>query len=68
MFRFDDREEEMLLRDREAIRQIERMEKPKFKDLFAIMLAQYSIILPMVFIGIAIFGFVIWLMVNFWLG
>ena len=67
MFRFDDREEEILIKDRELTKQIENMEKPKFKDLFAIMLAQYSIILPMVFIGLVIFGFIIWLMMNFWL-
>lgn len=67
MFRFDDREEERIRKDKELLHEIKYMEKPKLKDMIAIMLAQYAIILPMVFIGLAIFAFILWLMTNFWL-
>ena len=65
MFRFDDREEERIKKDKELLNDIRNMEKPKFKDMVAIMLAQYAIIFPMIFIGLAVFGFILWLMTKF---
>ena len=42
--------------------EIKDKEKPTFKDLVAIMLAQYAIILPMVFGGLIIFAIILYIL------
>lgn len=66
MFRFDHRKEEEKRKDRELMNQVHLKEKPKFKDLVAIMLAQYIIVLPVVFIGMLVFGLVLRGVLAFW--
>ena len=66
MFRFDDKKEELKTRQRELMRTVKMGEKPKFKDLLSIMIAQYVIILPVAFIGIIIFFLVIKGILYFW--
>ena len=46
MFRFDHRKDEQRRREKELLKEVKMTEKPKFKDLVAIMLHQYLIILP----------------------
>lgn len=48
------------------MRNVKMGEKPKFKDLLSIMIAQYVIILPVAFIGIIIFFLVIKGILYFW--
>lgn len=45
----------------EIIKEIKNKEKPTLKDLIAIMFAQYAIIFPMVFIGLIIFAFILYI-------
>lgn len=59
MFRFDDRKEERKKYEKELMKNVKMNEKPKFKDLISIMLAQYLVILPLVVIGIVVFFLVI---------
>lgn len=66
MFRFDDKKEERRMREKELMRNIKMNEKPKFKDLVFIMLAQYAIILPVAFIGMIVFFLVIKGVLYFW--
>ena len=63
MFFFKDVETKLKEKDEKAklMKEIEGKEKPSFKDLVAIMIAQYIILIPMVFIGLAIFGFILFL-------
>ena len=42
--------------------EVKNKEKPTFKDLVAIMLAQYAIILPMVFGGLIIFAIILYIL------
>lgn len=42
--------------------EIKDKEKPTFKDLVAIMLAQYAIIFPMVFGGLIIFAIILYIL------
>ena len=42
-------------------------EKTKLKDLIAIMIAEYMVILPIIIGAILVFGFILWLMSEFWL-
>ena len=46
--------------------EVKNKEKPTFKDLVAIMLAQYAIILPMVFGGLIIFAIILYILMA-WL-
>lgn len=46
--------------------EIRDKEKPTFKDLVAIMVAQYAIILPMVFGGLIIFAIILYILMA-WL-
>lgn len=46
--------------------EVKNKEKPAFKDLVAIMLAQYAIILPMVFGGLIIFAIILYILMA-WL-
>ncbi len=39
-------------------------EKPKFKDLVAVMIAQYLILIPMALIGLIIFGIVLFIFMK----
>lgn len=66
MFRFDHKRYEERKRQKELLRDVKMTEKPKFKDLLAIMFAQYLIILPIAFIGMIAFGLVIKLLLKFW--
>lgn len=59
MFRFDDRKEEREKHEKELMKNVKMNEKPKFKDLISIMLAQYLVILPVAFIGIVVFFLVL---------
>ena len=63
MFFFKDVETKLKEKDEKAklMKEIEGKEKPSFKDLVAIMIAQYIILIPMVLIGLAIFGFILFL-------
>lgn len=42
-------------------------EKPKIKDLVAIMLAQYLILIPMALIGLVIFGVILYVFTTIFL-
>lgn len=55
MFRFDYRKEERKKHEKELMKNVKMSEKPKFKDLISIMLAQYLVILPVAVIGIVVF-------------
>ncbi|MDZ5255081.1 hypothetical protein [Clostridium sp. LIBA-8841] len=46
--------------------EVKNKEKPNFKDLVAIMIAQYAIILPMVFGGLIIFAIILYILMA-WL-
>lgn len=48
------------------MRNVKMSEKPKFKDLVSIRVAQYVIILPVAFIGIIVFFLVIRGILYFW--
>ena len=63
MFFFKDVETKLKEKDERVklMKEIEGKEKPSFKDLVAIMIAQYIILIPMVLIGLAIFGFILFL-------
>lgn len=67
MFRYDPREEKRKQEEKQLLQDIKDKEKPKFKDLVAIMVAQYLIILPMLLIGVTIFGLILYLLDKFWL-
>lgn len=45
----------------EIMEELKGKEKPDLKDLVALMLAQYAIIFPMVFIGLGIFAFILYI-------
>ena len=64
MFRFDHRKDEQRRREKELLKEVKMTEKPKFKDLVAIMFAQYLIILPVAFIGIIVFALAIKLLLK----
>ncbi|MBM6836676.1 hypothetical protein H9X78_05100 [Clostridium saudiense] len=66
MFRFDYRKDEQRRREKELLKEVRMTEKPKFKDLVAIMFAQYLIILPVAFIGIIVFALAIKLLLKYW--
>lgn len=61
MFFFKDTETKLRERDEhlKLMKEIEGKEKPSFKDLVAIMLAQYLILIPMALIGLAIFAVIL---------
>ena len=63
MFFFKDVETKLKEKDERVklMKEIEGKEKPSFKDLVAIMIAQYIILIPIVLIGLAIFGFILFL-------
>lgn len=67
MFFFKDAETKIREKEeqRRLMKEIEGKEKPKFKDLVAIMFAQYLILIPMALIGLAIFGFILYLFTKF---
>lgn len=67
MFGFNRRD--IIERDEEKkiLEEIKDKEKPSFKDLVAIMFAQYLIIIPILVIGVVIFGLLLYLITNFWL-
>ena len=65
MFRFDYRKDEQRRREKELLKEVRMTEKPKFKDLVAIMFAQYLIILPVAFIGIIVFALAIKLLLKY---
>lgn len=46
----------------------ETREKISMKDVFAMIIAQYSVILPVVLIGFAIWGALIWFVVKVLMG
>ncbi|WP_162832185.1 hypothetical protein [Clostridium hydrogeniformans] len=46
----------------------EKKEKLSFKDFIAIVIAQYSILLPIVLIAFLIWGGLIWFVVNVLMG
>ena len=66
MFRFDHRKDEQRRREKELLKEVKMTEKPKFKDLVAIMFAQYLIILPVAFIWIIVFALAIKLLLKYW--
>lgn len=66
LFRFDDRKEERKKREKELMENIKMGEKPKFKDLLSVMLAQYMVILPVAFGGMIVFFLVIRVILYFW--
>jgi len=66
VFRFDDKKEELRRTEKELMRSVKMNEKPKFKELVSIMLAQYLIILPVAFIGMIAFILVIKVILYFW--
>ncbi|MGL4654507.1 MAG: hypothetical protein ACRCWM_01270 [Sarcina sp.] len=67
MFFFKDAQTRMREReeDLKLLKELEGKEKPKFKDLVAIMFAQYLILIPMAVIGLAIFGFILYIFTKF---
>ena len=66
MFRFNDRLYEEKSKEKQLLKEVRMKEKPNFKDLLAIMFAQYLIILPVAFIGIIVFAFAIRFLLSFW--
>lgn len=46
----------------------ETKEKISMKDIFAMIIAQYSVILPIVLIGFVIWGALIWFVVKVLMG
>lgn len=67
MFRYDPMEEKKRQDEKQLLEQIKDKEKPNFKDLVAIMFAQYLIIIPMLLIGMAIFAFILYLITEVWM-
>lgn len=55
MFRLNHIKEEIKTKEKELLKEVKLSEKPKFKDLLSLVLAQYIIILPFAFIGIIAF-------------
>ena len=66
MFKFYNRGESLRKRQKELFKNIEVGEKPKFKDLVSIMLAQYLVILPIVFGVVLVFMLFAKLILLFW--
>lgn len=67
MFRYDPMEEKKRQGEKQLLEEIKDKEKPSFKDLVAIMFAQYLIIIPMLLIGMAIFAFILYLITEVWM-
>lgn len=67
MFFFKDTETKLRERDEriQLMKEIEGKEKPSFKDLIAVMFAQYLILIPMTLIGLAIFAGILYVFSNF---
>lgn len=67
MFFFKDVETKIREREErlQLMKEIEGKEKPSFKDLVAIMFAQYLILIPMALIGLAIFAVILYVFSNF---
>ncbi|MEG1287634.1 MAG: hypothetical protein RSD13_06230 [Clostridium sp.] len=66
MFRFNDKKEKIRNFKKELIESVKMDKKPKFRDLVSVMIAQYIIILPVVFIGMVVFFFVIQGILYLW--
>lgn len=66
MFRFNDKKEKLRKLEKELMENVKMNEKPKFRDLVSVMIAQYMIILPVTFIGMVVFFFVIQGILYFW--
>ncbi|MGL4992459.1 MAG: hypothetical protein ACRC57_15130 [Sarcina sp.] len=67
MFFFKDAETKIKKKEEHIrlMREVEGKEKPSFKDLLAIMFAQYLILIPMALIGLSIFAFILYLFTKF---
>lgn len=66
MFRFDYRKEADRQRDRQLMSEVKFDKKPSFKELLTMMLSQYLLILPVLFIGIIVFILTAKVILFFW--
>lgn len=70
MFKVGKKEEKILSEEEQFIKEMQQeqeQDKPTFKDLLAIMIAQYIIILPMLIIAIIIFTLIMLFITRVWL-
>ncbi|MBK1810465.1 hypothetical protein JHL18_07440 [Clostridium sp. YIM B02505] len=70
MFKVGKKEEKILSEEEQFIKEMQQeqeQDRPTFKDLLAIMIAQYIIILPMLIIAIIIFTFIMLFITRVWL-
>ncbi|GFP77537.1 MULTISPECIES: hypothetical protein [Clostridium] len=70
MFKVGKKEEKILSEEEQFIKEMQEQQeqdKPTFKDLLAIMIAQYIIILPMLIIAIIIFTLIMLFITRVWL-
>ncbi|QAA31195.1 MULTISPECIES: hypothetical protein [Clostridium] len=67
MFKFGKREEQELSEEEKFLKEMKEQEKPTFKDLLAIIIAQYIIILPMLIIAIILFTLIMLFITRVWL-
>lgn len=67
MFFFKDAETKIKEKEEhiKLMKEIEGKERPSFKDLLALMFAQYLILIPMAIIGLSIFAFILYLFTKF---
>ena len=66
MFRFDYRKEADRQRDRQLMNEVKFDKKPSFKELVTMMVSQYLLILPVLFIGIIVFILTAKIILFFW--
>ncbi len=67
LFKFGKREEQELSEEEKFLKEMKEQEKPTFKDLLAIIIAQYIIILPMLIIAIILFTLIMLFITRVWL-
>jgi ABC-type multidrug transport system permease subunit len=70
LFKVGKKEEKILSEEEQFIKEMQEQQeqdKPTFKDLLAIMIAQYIIILPMLIIAIIIFTLIMLFITRVWL-
>lgn len=70
MFKVGKKQEKILSEEEQFIKEMQEQQeqdKPTFKDLLAIMIAQYIIILPMLIIAIIIFTLIMLFITRVWL-
>ncbi|MBE6053140.1 MAG: hypothetical protein E7212_04365 [Clostridium sartagoforme] len=66
MFKFHDRRENLRRKKKELFKEIDAGRKPKFKELVSIMIAQYLVILPIVFGVVLVFMLFAKLLLLLW--